>query len=493
MRRRLLAIHASAADFFHNQLLKKQSAQVARDYLKSRGISVEVARGWKLGYAPDSWDALTNWLREEEYTKDEVVVSGLGKLNDDGNSFYDRFRHRVMFPICNDQGEVIAFSGRTLDSELKGAKYVNSPETPLFKKGSVLFGIHRSKRALIEKESAIVCEGQLDLITAFESGVQNVIAPQGTAFTEQQARILGKLVKEVILCFDADKAGDNAAVKSLPWLLGENLGVRLVEMPSGEDPDSLIRGQGAEAFRQLVEQSRDFFDVQLDRLAKRQEFQTPQGRADLARQFGEWASHVKDPLMREMLSNKLSSRFEVSQQQFAKLIIKPEPRPSNPVSEEDAVLDAPIKKKLPKMDPTLHLLSLAALHNEDARAWLLEEEWREQLAHEPDAGLLIKILEADYQPGDTGSLQGFLTTFEPEEEAAISGLLGDKPPVHPLTVARDCWNELERRQIRRRVEAIKARMRAPGISVEEITTLQKEILDRQKRLLDIAPPLSPPL
>ncbi len=496
LKRRLLAIHASATNFFHVQLLKKQSAQTARDYLKSRGISVDVARGWKLGYAPDSWDALTNWLREEGFKKDEIIASGLVKQKEESQHFYDRFRDRVMFPICNEQGEVIAFSGRILNAAPNVAKYMNSPETPIFKKSSVLFGINRTKRALIDKESAIVCEGQLDLITAFEAGVQNVIAPQGTAFTEQQARILGKLVKEVILCFDSDAAGDKAAVRSLPFLLNENLGVRLVEMPPGEDPDSLIRNHGPDAFRERVEQARDFFDVQLDRLSKRPDFHSPQGRAQMARQFGEWASYVKDPLMREMLSNKLSSRFEVSQQQFAKLVNKPEPPPQHhyhEVSEEDEILNAPIKKELPKLNPTLHLLAMAALHDLDARAWILEEEWRDQLAGEPEAGLLIKILEADYEPGNPASAQAFLTTLEANEEAVVSGMISDKPPVHPLTVARDCWNELERRQIRRRIEAITARLRTPNLTGEEITTLQKEILDRQKRLLDIAPPLSPPL
>ncbi len=155
-----------------------------------------------------------------------------------------------MFPICNDLGEVIAFSGRVLAADAKAAKYVNSPETPLFKKGDILFGLHKSKRALIEKKSAIVLEGQIDLITAFEAGVQNVVAPQGTAFTEKQARTLKRYAEEVILCFDADEAGRKAAERSLPALLGLDLGVRVIELPPGEDPDSLIRNQGAGSVHQ---------------------------------------------------------------------------------------------------------------------------------------------------------------------------------------------------------------------------------------------------
>src|SRR5260221_2442664 len=274
MRRRLLALHAEAADFFHSQLMKKPSALIAPDYLESRGITREVAKSWKLGYAPDEWDAMREFGQTRGFSEEELIASGLVKVREDEEqspnsdprspiSYYDRFRGRVMFPICNDTGEVIAFSGRVLEADAKAAKYVNSPETMLFVKGAVLFGLHKSKRPLIDAKSAIVCEGQLDLITAFDHGVQNVIAPQGTAFTERQARILKRYVEEVVLCFDADVAGEKAAERSLASLLAENLLVRVAEMPPGEDPDSMIRGKGAEAFRERITAAEGFFDFSI--------------------------------------------------------------------------------------------------------------------------------------------------------------------------------------------------------------------------------------
>src|SRR5437899_354757 len=170
-----------------------------------------------------------------------------------------------MFPICNDVGEVIAFSGRLLKDVEGAAKYLNSPETPLFRKGSVLFGLHKTKRALIEANCAIVCEGQLDLIALFEAGIKNVVAPQGTAFTEHQARILKRFADEVVLCFDADQAGQKAAAHSLDALLQNDLIVRVVDMPPGEDPDSLIRRNGKEEFEKRVACARDFFDYCIHR------------------------------------------------------------------------------------------------------------------------------------------------------------------------------------------------------------------------------------
>src|SRR5216117_516644 len=161
--------------------------------------------GARAGY--DARDLITSGLVK---TKDETDSDQNQTSNLRPQSSYDRFRGRIMFPICNDLGEVIAFSGRLLKNEEGAAKYLNSPETPLFRKGNVLFGLHKSKRALIEANSAIVCEGQLDLIMLFESGITNIVAPQGTAFTETQARTLKRFVNEVVLCFDADRAGRQA-------------------------------------------------------------------------------------------------------------------------------------------------------------------------------------------------------------------------------------------------------------------------------------------
>jgi len=246
LRKRLLALHQQAAEWFHNLLMTAPEAKGARNYLRKRGLTGEVAKRWKIGYAPDEWEAFGSWAEKSEFRRDEIVQSGLVSLRDSENpesDFYDRFRDRIMFPICNDLGEVIAFSGRVLASDPQAAKYVNSPETPLFKKGAILFGLHKSRRALIDKKSAIVLEGQIDLITAFEAGVLNVVAAQGTAFTDKQALTLKRYAEEVILCFDADGAGRKAAERSLPALLGLDLGIRVIELAKTRIPSSAARAR----------------------------------------------------------------------------------------------------------------------------------------------------------------------------------------------------------------------------------------------------------
>ena len=261
LRQRLLALHAEAAGWFQQNLLKSPAGRVARDYLKSRGVNGEIARSWQLGYAPDSWDALLLFLRERKFSQEEIFRSGLASSKAEGDeaNLYSRFRDRVMFPIRNDYGEVVAFSGRVLDPEARTAKYVNSPETPLFTKGKVLYGLDKTKRDLIEKNTAIVCEGQLDLISAYEAGIRNVIAPQGTAFTGDQARLLRRFVETVLLCFDSDNAGQQAASRSLPALLGQGLAVKVVELPKGEDPLSAPVAGGDSGAHALGSPPRDNF------------------------------------------------------------------------------------------------------------------------------------------------------------------------------------------------------------------------------------------
>ncbi len=332
LRRRLLALHAEAAEWFHRNLMKSPAAQVARDYLKSRGLSQEVAANWKIGYAPDAWEACLKWAAERGYNREVVVQSGLAKWSNDDEdtpplrrAARDRFRHRLMFPITNELGETIAFSGRILVDDPKAPKYVNSPETPLFTKGKVLFGLHKAKRALLEAKFAIVCEGQIDLITAFEAGVQNVTAPQGTAFTDQQARLLKRQVEEVVLCFDADAAGQKAAESSLPALLEANVSVRVATMPPGEDPDSLIRTQGAEAFKERIAAAKDFFDFQIDRLEHVFDLDTPRGKTQFSREMAESVALLTDNVLREAVVGKVSARLGVSANDFRALLKKPRP------------------------------------------------------------------------------------------------------------------------------------------------------------------------
>jgi DNA primase len=449
--------------------------------LKTRGINREVAKSWKLGYASETWDAFCQWASREGYRRQELLSSGLVKLRDEERGegeFYDRFRGRLMFPICNDVGEVIAFSGRVLASDATAAKYINSPETPLFRKGRVLFGLHKTKRALIDADCAIVCEGQLDLITLFEAGIQNVVAPQGTAFTEQQAHILKRFVREVVLCFDSDTAGQNAAERSLEALLQNDLAVRVVEMPAGEDPDSLVRKSGRQKFDELVAAAPDFFDYWIENKAATSDLNSLSIKMQIARELAASVAHVRDPVMRGEVMNKVSARLSIRVGDFETLVKRGEHnRPVASVSKVGPPVTAP--------SHDVALLCLLALRDEEAHAFLLEQNWRDVLAHVPGADLLIRILEADLRPDDPASLNLFQTSLTPSEESLVSGWLLQKITANPAAVVRGWWSGLQQAILRRELEAAESRMRLPNLTTGEIMQLQKQVLDLRSQLHDV--------
>ncbi|HTH20457.1 MAG TPA: DNA primase [Candidatus Udaeobacter sp.] len=497
-RRKLIKLHAEAAEWFHENLIKREIGEPARKYLRQRGITAEIAKRWQLGYAPDEWDAFGNWARTHGYEQRDLLASGLVKTKDENQtsnlkpqSSYDRFRGRIIFPICNDVGEVIAFSGRLLTQEEGAAKYLNSPETRvapptedlqeketvLFRKGNVLFGLHKSKRALIEANCAIVCEGQLDLISLFEAGITNVVAPQGTAFTGSQARILKRYVSQVVLCFDSDAAGAKAAERSLDALLENDFFIRVVELPPGEDPDSLVRRDGQEQFEKRIANARDFFDYWIEREIANIDLASMSAKIQAARNLAGTVSRVHDPVLRGEVVNKASARLGIVPADFESLLAK------RARTAGGSMNSSPTEARAAASPPhDVVMLCLLALRNAEARNFLRAQKWREILEQVPDTEILIRILESKLDPDDTASLNAFMATLSPDEERLISSWLMQKMPATSGTMVEKWWQGTCQSVVRRRLETAKNRIKVPGLSAGEVLNLQKQILDLQEQL-----------
>jgi DNA primase len=268
LRGRLLELHETAASWFEEQLRGPEGA-VAREYLAGRGLTAEGTAKFRIGYAPDSFNALRDRLSGMA-DQETLRASGLFSSKEQGDGsqgpIYDRFRKRVVFPICNEGGRVIAFTARALESgEKAGAKYINSPETPLYTKGQVLFNLDKAKSAIRQIEFALLVEGQMDCISVFLAGVQNVIATSGTAFTEQQVAILKRHTSNVIVNFDPDAAGANAAEKSIALLTEEGFAIRIVTLDGGLDPDRFVRERGVDAYKEALRGARRQSDYLIER------------------------------------------------------------------------------------------------------------------------------------------------------------------------------------------------------------------------------------
>ncbi len=337
----LLQIHEAIAQRWQSALANDASGQIARDYLQKRGVPDDAVKLFRLGCAPDAWDDTVNWAKSKNYELAVVEQAGLVLRKEGGDRYYDRFRGRLIFPICDEQGRIIGFSGRVLSGDEKTAKYVNSPETPIFTKGKVFFGLDKARRAILDAGFAVVCEGQLDLIACHMAGVQNVVAPQGTALTADHARILKRYADEVVLCFDSDVAGRNAAIRSLDDLLASGLAIRVATVPAPHDPDSFIKESGGDAFRQLIERAEGFFDFYLDHLCAANAINTDKGRLAVVKSMSEAVNKTGSAVLADTYAQKAAHRLGVAAEAVRTEFKRIRASRRVETTEEDAATEAP--------------------------------------------------------------------------------------------------------------------------------------------------------
>ncbi len=508
----LMRMQRAAADWFHRLLFKSPLAQPARDYLKSRGLSMETSRKWKFGYAPAEQRPFMDWARGEGFGVAQLVEGGLAKWRDENRTSqgaYGFFRHRLMFPVNNDQGETVAFSGRVLAADQGGGKYVNSPETVLFNKSRTFFGFDRSKRAILREKRAIVCEGQLDLIAAHEAGIENIVAPLGTAFTPDHAKILKRHTDEVVLCFDSDSAGLNAASKAFRVLAPTGVLVRLALLPEGEDPDSLIRRQGPDALREILGTAPEFFDFQIDRRGSRLNQGSLRDRLAFARELAGDIALVDDKMLQDALISRITIRLGVGEDDVRKLVrdaVAAKSRaekaqhkremvqmrrasgngaePPPPESEEEApssgVPGVPVGPEI--QNRAIRLLCRGLLTDpaiQSAVASGPAPDFFRQLA---ETELLAQLWSGGFDAGSPASVNAFVGRLPEAERRAALRILGEESATITPELARECLAALRRQSIQREIAVTRAQLGAPGLPESEVTRLSKVLLDLRGRL-----------
>ena len=272
LRRQLLDIHEAATQYFEAQLKSPEAAR-AREYLTGRGVPAETVKTFRIGYAPDDFNAMRDALKGH-FSEEVLRASGLFSAKDqaDGSpgAMYARFRKRITFPIANEGGKVIAFTARALDPDDKNAKYLNSPESALYTKGHVLFNLDKAKAEMRKSDFVVLVEGQMDCISVYMAGIHNVVATSGTAFTEAQVRLLGRFTKRVIVNFDPDTAGTAATEKSIGLLTEEDFDIKVVTLEGGLDPDRFVREHGIQAYGAALRGAKRYSDYLIERA--RQQF-----------------------------------------------------------------------------------------------------------------------------------------------------------------------------------------------------------------------------
>lgn len=324
-REKLFELQGLAADYFHWGLTRSRAGERAREYLSRREISPASVKNFKIGYAQPGWENLLNRARKKGFSEELLIEGGLAVEREKGGGCYDRFRNRLIVPVRDHRGRTIAFGGRVLDDSLP--KYINSPQTPLFQKGSVLFGLDRARAGIEKSGEAIIGEGYFDVIRAHQAGVENMICSQGTAFTGIQAQKLKRYTDKVVVAFDADQAGKEAALRGLAVFLEQNFEVRIIVLPPGEDPDSFIQKNSGAVFLQMAAESRPLLDFKLDWLSQNNDISTDRGRMAVAREMLESIALIENAVLRETYLRKLAGRLGVSPEAVREELSKrPTPR-----------------------------------------------------------------------------------------------------------------------------------------------------------------------
>lgn len=307
----LYQIHQVVGEFYRHQLHRPEG-RIALEYLRHRGFSPETVEKFQIGYAPDRWDALAVFAREQGLSTDILQKAGLLIARGDG-SFYDRFRHRLMFPIHNPSGRIIAFGGRQLRDDPESPKYLNSPETPIYQKSQVLYGLPQAREDIIRKDTILITEGYADCITLHEYGFRHTCASLGTAFTTEQCQLLRRYTTNVILLFDSDEAGLRAAERAGSILLEQGLNIRIVTIPDGKDPDGFLRLHGAEAMEALLKKAAGYMDFRVQQFIRRNAFQTVHDRATAAHELLQVIAGIQDPIQQNLYLREMIRHFELSE------------------------------------------------------------------------------------------------------------------------------------------------------------------------------------
>ncbi|MBU0550286.1 DNA primase [Myxococcota bacterium] len=502
--RRLLDAQAALTDYYAQQLFGVEEGLAARRYLIERGVSEEAARAFRLGWAGGDKAAFEAWMRRAAIDREDLVKLGVLLKPDEGwggavlGGGYLRFRSRLMFPVIDINGEVVGFSGRLIEAGKKAAKYINSPETPIFTKGEHLYGAHTARGAARRAGRLIFCEGNLDVVALWQAGFEGSVAAMGTALTQKQARLCKRLSEDVLCLMDGDSAGRKALFESLLTFLDEGIHPRGLLLPEGEDPDSYIKRGGVTALQQALRGATPLFDLFIDKVVEETP-PDPMGRAEAARRLIPPFSRLDDPLTQALYREQICARLQISPQAFdlaasrgAPLSPAPPPRPSTgdpaPPSWDEGDRNqsaAPISVAEGKVVEFVlqfpHMLTRVG-----------RDFWRENLTHEG----LIRFLAGLYSEIERGQPPNIDRRLTDLGGSALASQLWEwraRLPSQDEETIQDAFDQaignLQRRRFERTREDL---LRALSVAFaarahDRCHALQAELQDIQKRLTALKP------
>ena len=503
LRSRIIQLNTLAADYFHRKLCRDRAAAHVREYLKQREFNIDIAKAWELGWAPPDFRELADIAASRGMNSRLQVDAYL--LGSGSQGPYPVFRDRLMFPIRNVRGEVVGFSGRVMQADQDPRKYVNTAETAAFRKGELLFGLHKATGPIGKAGMCVVvCEGQLDVIACHEKAdIRNAVAGLGTAFTDEHAKMLHKYAKKAILCYDGDNAGIKASEKTFRKLAQVGMEVYQAPLPPGEDPDSLIKHSGADALRQAIDAARPYLELRagLELAAVRD----TNDRAALIPRMADLAAEIADPNRRDVAVVDLATRLNTGLDSFRTTvndIIRTRKEDTRrdfgmhdeapyPDYEEDApyeqAQDAPPRRVVPiRIHPSIrNIITLAAGHKGLQNLFVERiEELQEPIKKLPGGPILQRLMETLPEPGNDEQWCRFTASLTPEQAAGLKNIsnaplnVGDDLPSYVNTSCE----QAARDTIKAELDALGSRDRDPALSPAEHKEIADQIQELQKLL-----------
>ena len=440
---RLWALHKEAARFFHSQLYAPVG-QAALGYALGRGMTKGILTTFGVGYAPDSWDAMTKAMLAKGYTRQELIDSGLVTVSQKNGNIFDRFRDRLMFPVIDVRGNVIAFSGRTLKKDDDIAKYLNSPETLIFNKRKNLFGLNLAKKT--KENSLILVEGNVDVVALHQYGFDNAIASLGTSLTDEQAALMTRYAEQVILLYDSDKAGQNATARAIPILEKAGLRVKVLHVQDAKDPDEFLKKFGADKFRLLLEDSANRVEYQLNVIRKKYDLTVDDQKIRYVQESAELISTLESSIQREVYGGRVAEVAGISMDAMKLEVSKAfKHRVAREKKKQEKIDLEPMKALQPKTKSIRYDNMKSAMAEETILAQAMREPALLDLCGTltpeqfsvPLFGRVFGQLQKRHKQGMEVSL-GVLEDLMPEESAHLAGICQKQTGPVNEAAFRDC-------------------------------------------------------
>jgi len=484
----LFAINELACKFYHRLLISEKEGEEGRRYLAKRGISPEIIELCRLGFAPSAWDSLVGFLKEQGIPLKNAQTLGLiiprqeGKDGEGETGYYDRFRSRIIFPIFTVGGKVCGFGGRIVDDSTSAAdqyvpKYINSPESPIYRKGQVLYGLHIAQKAIREQGRALIVEGYMDLLSLFQEGIRNVVASLGTALTSAQVNLLSRYTEEAILIFDADEGGQKATQRSLDLFLQEGLSVKIASLPPGFDPDSYIRQEKRKGLEEVITKALPLMEYLLGEAIRRHGIATIEGKVRVLREVMPAWQQLKDPLEQNLYVELMANKLGLKESQIRSQLKEP------------AKPEAIGAESLPaRSGPAHERVLLQLMLSKSSLMPQIERLLREERFENPRFQKLAQEIVLFWKNQKEFEIHNFLDQLEDEEARDLVSelLLTEESITEPERMLRDCWRRFcfhrLQKEIKRVDEEIRHRIQEGKSGGGDVSGM-KELLLRKQRLL----------